>query len=220
MFYQHAEMTTTEYVKLFTALVGAVKTFGGSYGREPGLLEDEIKIQAGIADRANPTAEELEVAYATCREEYLACMLLWGADIGRYYKLKDNLAINMALGQDNYPKTIVEMTQLLNDYRVPPRAQRVPENQVKCVAFVQEGKTLDVRKITCYHCGKKGHFNSLTAMVAYLQPLFNELCHCLITFQISNGFLLNLGSSHCYEACCINDVSRGPLLGYGSIYVC
>ncbi len=124
-FYQHAEMTTTEYVEFFTALVGVVDTFGGSYGRKPDLVEDEIKIQAGIANCANPTPKELEVAYVTCREEYLACMLLRGADNGRYYKLKDDLANNMALGQDNYPKTIVKTTRLLNDYRVPPRAQRV-----------------------------------------------------------------------------------------------
>ena len=121
-FYQHAKMTTMEYLKFFTALVGVVETFGGLYGREPGLVEDKIKIQAGIANRANLTPEELEVAHATCREEYLACMLLRGADNGRYYKLKDDLANKMALGQDNYSKTIVETTQLLNDYRVPPRA--------------------------------------------------------------------------------------------------
>ncbi len=54
-FYQHAKMMTTEYIEFFMALVGVVKTFGGSYGREPGLVEDEIKIQAGIADCANPT---------------------------------------------------------------------------------------------------------------------------------------------------------------------
>jgi hypothetical protein len=50
--------------------------------------------------------------------------------------------------------------------------------------------------------------NSLTAMVAYLRPLFFELRHCLITFRIfvrcqrliarnvANGFLLNCGASH------------------------
>ena len=75
-FYQHAEMTTTEYVEFFTALVGVVETFGGSYGCEPSLVEDKIKIQAGIANCANPTPKELEVPYATCRKEYLACMLL------------------------------------------------------------------------------------------------------------------------------------------------
>ncbi len=64
-FYQHAEMTTTEYVEFFTALVGIVETFGGSYGREPGLVEDEINIHARIANCANPTPEELKVAYAS-----------------------------------------------------------------------------------------------------------------------------------------------------------
>jgi hypothetical protein len=51
-------------------------------------------------------------------------------------------------------------------------------------------------------------FNSLTAVVAYLRPLFFELRHCLITFRIfvrcqrliarneANGFLLNRGASH------------------------
>ncbi len=28
------------------------------------------------------------------------------------------------------------------------------------MAFIQEGKTVDVTKIMCYHCGKKGHFKS------------------------------------------------------------
>jgi hypothetical protein len=64
------------------------------------------------------------------------------------------------------------------------------------------------------HAKLKHFFNSLTAMVAYMQPLFIELHHCLITFRIfvrsqhliasrnvTNGFLLNCGVSHCYEAC-------------------
>ena len=71
--------------------------------------------------------------------------------------------------------------------------------------------------------------NSLTAMVAYMRPLFNNLRHCLITFwifvrcqrliarNVANGFLLNRGVSHCYEACCINEVSRGSLSSYKNI---
>ena len=159
-YYQHAETTTTEYVEYFTALVGVVETFGGSYGREPGLVMAKIKIQTGVADRDNPTINELESAYETCREQYLACMLLRGSDNGRYSKLKDDLANNMSLGKDSYPKTIVETTRLLNEYKVPPRAQRVRENQIEGVAFVQEGKFVDVKKITCYHCGKKGNYHS------------------------------------------------------------
>jgi len=157
-FYQGAEMTTTEYVEYFTALVGVVETFGGSYGREPGLVKAEL-IEAGVVDEDKPTSAELEAAYATCREQYLACMLLRGADNGRYHQLKDDLSNNMSLGKDNYPKTMVETTRLLNEYKVPPRAQRVRENQ-EGVAFVQEGKVVDVKNVTCYHCQKKGHFRS------------------------------------------------------------
>jgi hypothetical protein len=63
-------------------------------------------------------------------------------------------------------------------------------------------------------------------MVAYMDHFFNKLYHCLITFRIfvrcqrliarnvANGFFLNRGVSHCYEACCIDDMSRGSLSGY------
>ena len=67
-FYQGAEMTTTEYVEYFTALVGVVETFGGSYGREPGLVKAEL-IKAGVVNEDKPTSAELEAACATCREQ-------------------------------------------------------------------------------------------------------------------------------------------------------
>ena len=66
----------------------------------------------------------------------------------------------MLLGKDNYPKTIVKSMRLLNEYKAPTRAQRVRENQAKGVVFIQEGKTVDVKNITCYHCGTKGHYRS------------------------------------------------------------
>jgi len=60
-------------------------------------------------------------------------------------------------------------------------------------------------------------------MVAYLRPLFFELRASLISFQIfvrcqrliarndREFFSSNRGISHLYEACRINDVSRGSL---------
>ena len=65
----------------------------------------------------------------------------------------------MTLGVDNFPKTIVETTRRMNDYKVPPRAQRVKENQAKGVAFVQDGgKAPNLKDIECWHCSKKGHY--------------------------------------------------------------
>ncbi len=45
----------------------------------------------------------------------------------------------MTKGTDNYPKTIVETTRLLNDYKVPARQQRVRDLDNDGVAFVQTG---------------------------------------------------------------------------------
>ena len=62
-----------------------------------------------------------KTAKADCREAYLACMLLRGADSIRYGALKTELANDMTKGQDNYPKTMVEAARLLNDYKVATR---------------------------------------------------------------------------------------------------
>jgi len=46
-------------------------------------------------------------------------------------------------------------------YKVPPRTQRVRENQVEGVDFVQTGKPCPHPKdIECWHCTKKGHYKS------------------------------------------------------------
>ena len=45
---------------------------------------------------------------------------------------------------------------------------------------------------------------------------FQFFVHCqrLIARNVANGFLLNRGISHCYEACRIDYVSRGFVLRY------
>ncbi len=43
----------------------------------------------------------------------------------------------MTKGTDNYPKTIVEMMRILNDYKLPPRLQQVWVGNGEGMAFVQ-----------------------------------------------------------------------------------
>jgi hypothetical protein len=38
IYYQGYDVTTTEYVEHFKALVGVVETYGGAYGNKPGLI--------------------------------------------------------------------------------------------------------------------------------------------------------------------------------------
>ena len=68
---------------------------------------------------------EIIKAEEVCRECYLSCMLLCGADNGRYFQLKVDLSNEMTKGTKNYPKTIVETMSLLTDYVPPPRLQLV-----------------------------------------------------------------------------------------------
>ena len=74
-------MSNAEYMEQFEAMVRVVETYGGAYGREPGLVQAQL-IEQGVIRAAldNPPNHELTAAYATCREQYLSCMFLNGAE--------------------------------------------------------------------------------------------------------------------------------------------
>jgi hypothetical protein len=74
-------------------------------------------------------------------------MLLWGADQSRYSKLKDDLLNNMTKGVNNFPKTMVNTLQLMSEYKVPARAQRIKDKNGEGVALVQEGKLMKAEDI-------------------------------------------------------------------------
>ena len=157
-------MTITEYVEFFKALAGEMETFGGAYGNKLGLVRAQLHHQGvAEADLNAPDANEHKKALAVCREAYLLCKILRGSDNSRYYQLKTNLANDMTKGQDNYPKTIVETTRLLNDYKVLARQQCVKDPNNDGVAFMQTGprkigaNAPPVGDIDCWHCGKRGH---------------------------------------------------------------
>jgi hypothetical protein len=42
MYYQAHGVTNTEYVEHFKALVGVVETYGGAYGRKPGITNPNM----------------------------------------------------------------------------------------------------------------------------------------------------------------------------------
>ncbi len=163
-YYQGYEVTITEYVEHFKALVGVVETYVGVYGNEPGLVKAQMLEQGMLAvDVDTPNADKLKKALAVCVNSYLLCMILQGSDNSRFYQLKTDLANDMTKGQDNFPKNIVKTTHLLNNYKVPARQQHVKDPNNNGVAFVQSmGGTAPplVGDILCWHCGKKEHYRS------------------------------------------------------------
>ncbi len=156
-------MTNTEYVEHFKALVGVVEMYGGAYGREPGLVVTELVAQGmKPEDVATTDCAAIIKAEEVCRECYLSCMLLRGADNGRYYQFKVDPSNDMTKGTDNYPKTMVETMRMLTDYVPLPRLQRVRDPDGQGLAFIQgEGGALRSPKkdIKCYHCGRPHYKN-------------------------------------------------------------
>jgi hypothetical protein len=88
-YYQGYEVTITEYVEHFKALVGVVETYGGPYGIEPGLIKAQL-LEQGVsaADVDTPDTDELKKALAVCHNSYLSCMILRGSDNSRLNQLK------------------------------------------------------------------------------------------------------------------------------------
>jgi len=149
-------MTNTEYVEHFKALVGVVETYGGAFGKEPGLMAMEL-ITQGMRLKDVDSADRAAIIKAeeVCRECYLSCMLLSRADNGQYYQFKVDLSNDMTKGIDNYPKTVVETMHMLTDYIPPLRLQRVRDSDGEGLAFFQgEGGALRGPKkdIKCFHC--------------------------------------------------------------------
>jgi len=102
-YYQAHDVTNTEYVENFKALIGVVEMYGGAYGREPGLVATELVAQGmrpADVDSANRAA--IIKAEEVCRVCYLSCMLLRGADNCRYFQLK----VDLLNGMTKEPKTI------------------------------------------------------------------------------------------------------------------
>ncbi len=169
VFIQGYDVTVTDYVEYFMALVGMVETYGGVYGNKPGLLREQLIKQGVSAADVNktvanggPDAAEIKKALVVTCKCYLSCMILRGSDNSRFYQVKTDLQNNMTKGTNNFPKTVVETTRLLSNYEVPPRHVCAREPDSEGMAFVQGAgeKTPAIGTIDCWHCGKKGHYKT------------------------------------------------------------
>ena len=98
----------------------------------------------------------------------MAALLLSGADKIRYGELKSILAQHLSMGMNQYPCTVNKTLNILNTYHKTTKGNKCmkaptkPNDNQNEVVFAQPNPTKQSENsksdITCYHCGKNGHY--------------------------------------------------------------
>ncbi len=160
--YQSKKMTCQQYLEIFKNAVDVIEHNGGSVGNEEGLIRNEIK----------KSGADMAVAKKVVRERYLACAFLLGADRNRYGKLVEDIENAHTQGTNRYPTNLNDAYNLLVHWKQNPQnLLRVLGATADGVAFAQvtgsereqngvEKKGRGKDHITCFACGKKGHYSS------------------------------------------------------------
>ena len=84
-------------------------------------------------DPAKPTDKELAAAHKDVRDEFLAALMLSGANRDHYGALRNKLANQFGFGNDLYPKTpdqcLTMMNRRMDSVPCQPRAPRPPQGE-------------------------------------------------------------------------------------------
>ena len=110
-----------DYVRHFKGLWSTAEAFGASPGLHMGHLTSWLQEADWVADPANPTDAESERAKNESSEAIAASLLVGGANRGKFGGLKRDLANDYLKGTDNYPTTIEDARNLLQNYEPAQR---------------------------------------------------------------------------------------------------
>jgi hypothetical protein len=180
---QESNESIDSYYQNFTSRWTTLEQFGGSIGYQPGLIADRALAIAEAAGRNDPIDADVLAAERAVTDEMKACLMLCLANKGRYDSLKDDLANQHVLGNDNYPTSCEQLKGVMRNYRPPKNHQprdrerdRNNRNQDDGLQFVQneenkegtdEGAIMAQEKEIkfnskgekeCYTCGADDHW--------------------------------------------------------------
>ncbi len=121
MYFQKDGVDNQTYHREFMAHVETIETYGGrnTIGCVPSLIRAELRrmeMAGEITSALDATDDETKLAQATVRDEYLAAMLLSGANYNRFEKLREHLSNLFAMGDDRYPKTVISCLNMLDRF--------------------------------------------------------------------------------------------------------
>ncbi len=122
-YYQRDGVDNQTYHREFLSFVETIETYGGlgAVGVIPVFLQEKIvdlHNQGLIADATTPTNAERALAVGAVREEYLAALMISGANRERFSALRTDLQNQYGYGNDLYPKTTDQCLSLLNRWTV------------------------------------------------------------------------------------------------------
>jgi hypothetical protein len=130
-YYQRDGVDNHTYHREFLSFVETIETYGGlgAVGVIPVFLQEKIvdlHRQGLIADATAPTDDERALAVGAVREEYLAALMISGANREKFSALRTDLQNQYGYGNDLYPKTTDQCLSLLNRWTVttPSRPKR------------------------------------------------------------------------------------------------
>ena len=116
LIFKKNDQTNDEYLKEFQARLATLDDYDANIvGLVPCLVEETVK---EMFDTTMDLATEKEIKEA---KEYVmkrgsATLLLIGSDRNRYGAMKNQLQQNMAMGTNNYPKSVGQTMNILNTF--------------------------------------------------------------------------------------------------------
>ena len=123
------------------------------------IMDEREKTTAEVDGDPVLKKEIEEAAMTASSKEFPACLFILLADNGRYKGLNIDLANDFAMGQSNYPNTVVAAKRLLTDYIAPGKSTYVKQDLDNAgAAFSKTYRNNDCKKnVRCHGCSLKGH---------------------------------------------------------------
>lgn len=163
---QHENQSTRDYYEGFKSMARVLETIQATVGPDPGT----VKLVAKAGDSVSVTA-------ANAKECELAVAFLCGAHEKRFQGMLNSLENQFLMGQDNYPKTLMEAYSLMAGWKENRVGVSGGNDGVACTHIGGAEKTLDSdegttltttgkgrrsgfdkSKVLCHSCNQKGHF--------------------------------------------------------------
>ena len=114
MLLQRSNTTNNDYMKQFDAYIKVIESYRGKTPIQPGLLKSKLT-KMGVQDTNNPTQEEKYKPEEEFREEYIAYIMLYEADIGRFGTIRTDLEKKVTCVSDSYPNTKDDTMGIINN---------------------------------------------------------------------------------------------------------